>query len=250
MQCKEIIIFVSCLIVFIIIMSYLTSRESYADLMQPDVDQTNRTCFTQWKLTSMQRARLEDLVLWTSRALSTQNINPPITWIPAAHNLRSIYKSGKLVAEWYDNFEIVILNTQIGRALEHLRTILPQMGMMLTDTGDWFTGGKLYKVSFALDNNSPYFAVHTLTRNGSTPFTWPFIDIFVNVPENDPDMLYNLTAEEVPVSATVDYIQVYIPTVGPRSKGPFLNTFPNIDQEYIHYLSEDHPCIGDPIGPN
>ena len=219
------------LFIYIIYLIYTTKhiKESF-------INHTNRKCFSR-KMSQNEVERYRELLKITFNILNKHNID----WIPISGNLLSIYRHKTLFIKWDDDYDIVINNKQVNKELEILKYELPKYGVSLSYHRK-YKDGQLYKVSFTKESNK------FITKYNK--YTWPFIDIFVNLsPDDNPTTAHNLMENEYPLlKKNIEGIDVNIPSNGPRSynifnKEGFIETCK--EQDWIHSLEKSIPCNGE-----
>ena len=197
-----------------------------------------RKCFTN-KITEEEKTLYKELIKITADILNNNNID----WIPIGGNLIAIYRENKLFLKWDDDFDMVINKNQVDDALNILQDELPKHNIDIINNRKWGENeGILYKIFFSKNSNKYV--------NDFDTYTWPFIDLFININKQDiDDDTYSLDYDEYPlIKKTIDGVNINIPSKGPRSYDAFKkdSIIDNCtEQDWVHSLEKNIPCIGD-----
>jgi len=199
-----------------------------------------RQCFGQ-NLSVCERDLLLELIRGTAGILDAVNV----PWIPVAGNLLAVYRHGKIIIPWDDDFDITIRNEDASLALEALAAHLPSFGATLTKIGNIGEGwGFMFKVHF--ERNGLRRGVRTFPGK---EYTWPFIDVFIGGTESGPMGVKAITDEDLPLKeVVVDGVKIHVPSRGPRSFESFAKRDDlmkkGMEQSWSHRFEADCGCKG------
>jgi hypothetical protein len=192
------------------------------------------------RLTNVEKSSYIQLIKTMNNILIKHNID----WIPVGGSLLAIYRHKNIFIPWDDDYDIVINNKQIDKALHILKLELPKHHIQLNYHRKWNQGGDLYKISY-MPNHPKYKNV--IKKYGK--YTWPYIDIFTGSKNiNTCLSLHNLNKSEYPLKTIlVNGILLKVPTNGSRN----YNTFSKKDllttcyeKSYVHKYEKNIKCIG------
>ena len=185
---------------------------------------------------------LKELVRIVGGTLDTEDVS----WTPVAGNLLAVYRHGRLVIPWDDDYDIALLRADEWRGVSALHEKMPHMHGMLIKIGDcgrkdW---GTVYKACFDVDH--PKFS-HVIRTHGE--YTWPFVDVFIGGTEQGSMGVMSLEDYELPLrDVIIDGITLHVPSRGKRCLQEFQQR-PDlmqeaVEQEHSHRYEMSCPCVG------
>lgn len=211
---------------------------SFQDVTEP-IDLHNRGCFEP-KMTKDEYNLYIELIKIVSTILEKHNID----WIPVSGNLLAIYRHNSIFIPWDDDFDMVVKKEDVDRTIKVLEEELPNSNYNANMwNNSWYLGGMLYKIYFNKEK------CNIVSTYNDKKYTWPFIDLFVDVPKNSNWFsLHNLEEFEYPlISKYIEGIHIKVPSKGTRSYESFKKQglFENcIKQNTSHKLEKQIDCKG------